>query len=263
MTKLVALHRHPVKGLSPEVIWQASLEAGGYFPGDRLFAFENGPSGFDPGAPVHQPKIKFLMLMCHEVLAGFDARFEDSTRLLTIARAGEVQVQGHVDQPAGREALERFFAAALAGALRGPLRLLRAPERFRFTDSPQGFVSLLNLATLRAIDAVVERPPAAAPAAAAALDARRFRCNLHLDGLDAFAENELVGKTIRIGEVELEILARIPRCAATDVNPVTAGRDLAMVAVLERHYGHHDCGLYARIITAGTIHPGLAVEILG
>ena len=43
-------------------------QAGAYFPGDRLFAIENGPSGFDSAAPVHQPKIKYLMLMRHERL---------------------------------------------------------------------------------------------------------------------------------------------------------------------------------------------------
>ena len=49
------------RGLSPERLTSAQLEANSYFPGDRLFAIENGPSGFDPAAPVHQPKIKYLV----------------------------------------------------------------------------------------------------------------------------------------------------------------------------------------------------------
>ncbi len=61
--QVASLYRYPVKGLSPERLERATLERGAYFPGDRLFAIENGPSGFDPAEPRHQPKIKFLMLM--------------------------------------------------------------------------------------------------------------------------------------------------------------------------------------------------------
>ncbi len=45
--QIASLYRYPVKGLSPEALDSADLEAGGHFPGDRLFAIENGPSGFD------------------------------------------------------------------------------------------------------------------------------------------------------------------------------------------------------------------------
>ncbi|MFM9152376.1 MAG: hypothetical protein ACKOPC_02005, partial [Methylocystis sp.] len=66
---LDSLYRYPVKGLSPEPLMSVELIESAYFPGDRLFALENGPSGFDPEAPVHQPKIKFLMLMKNDALA--------------------------------------------------------------------------------------------------------------------------------------------------------------------------------------------------
>ena len=46
--RIAALYRYPVKGLSPEPLERVSLQAGGTFPGDRAFAIENGPSGFDP-----------------------------------------------------------------------------------------------------------------------------------------------------------------------------------------------------------------------
>ena len=53
---LSALYRYPVKGLSPEALERAELETSGYFPGDRLYAIENGDSGFNPVAPRHQPR---------------------------------------------------------------------------------------------------------------------------------------------------------------------------------------------------------------
>jgi hypothetical protein len=38
--RVVSLARYPVKGLSPEVLADADLETGSYFPGDRLYAVE-------------------------------------------------------------------------------------------------------------------------------------------------------------------------------------------------------------------------------
>lgn len=254
MAKLARLYRHPVKGLSPEAIQEAALEVDGYFPGDRMFAFENGPSGFDAQDPQYQPKIKYLMLMRHEALAALETRFDDAARVLGINRGGVLLAQGHVDAPEGRAALERFFEGYLGAGLRGPVKLLHAPPGYRFMDSKKGFVSLLNLASIEAIGAAI---------GVGGLDARRFRGNILLDGMAPFAENDLVGKTLRIGEVELEVICRTDRCAATDVNPASAQRDTRMVEQLERIYGHHDCGLYARIKKAGTIRPGDDVQRAG
>lgn len=254
MIRVTTLYRHPVKGLSPERLAEARLEVDGFFPGDRMFAFENGPSGFDATDPQHQPKIKYLMLMRQEALAALETRFDDAARVLTIQKGGAVQAQGNVETPEGRAALERFFEGYLGAALRGPVKLLASPPGYRFMDSKNGFVSLLSLSTIAAIGAGL---------GAAGLDARRFRGNILFEGMEAFAENDLVGKTLRVGAVELEVIKRIERCAATDVNPATAQRDTGMVAALEHLYGHHDCGIYARIKKAGTIRPGDLMEEIG
>ncbi|MCD6071365.1 MAG: molybdenum cofactor sulfurase, partial [Microvirga sp.] len=72
--RIASLQRYPVKGLSPESLSSVTLTKGDYFPGDRLFAIENGPAGFEPDNPQHQPKIKFLMLMRNESLARLRTR---------------------------------------------------------------------------------------------------------------------------------------------------------------------------------------------
>ena len=53
-----SLWRHPVKGFTPERLAQATLSPGGFFPCDRIFAVEDGPSGFDPDAPAWISKQK-------------------------------------------------------------------------------------------------------------------------------------------------------------------------------------------------------------
>ena len=48
IARVAALYRYPVKGLSPERLGRTTLSVGQTVPCDRLYAVENGPSGFDP-----------------------------------------------------------------------------------------------------------------------------------------------------------------------------------------------------------------------
>src|ERR1700731_4383090 len=105
------IYRYPVKGLSAEPLAQATLTAGQTIPADRLYAVENGPSGFDPAAPGYFPKQRFLMLMKNERLARLDSRYDEATRVLAIHADGHAAARGDLSTPAGREAIEAFFAA--------------------------------------------------------------------------------------------------------------------------------------------------------
>ena len=82
--KIHAIYRYPVKGLSPEPLDRTKLAVGETLPGDRLYAIENGPSGFDPAAPRHQPKQRYLMLMRNERLARLRTRFDHANHTLAI-----------------------------------------------------------------------------------------------------------------------------------------------------------------------------------
>jgi uncharacterized protein len=247
MAKIVSLYRYPVKGLSPEPLESASLEAGAHFPGDRMFAVENGPSGYDPRAAEHMPKIRFLMLMRNERLARLKTRFDDATGTLSISQGGHAVVAGDVRTVAGREVLEAFFTTHFAEELRGAPKVLTAPPGFRFMDSRNGFLSIIDLASVAAV---------AKSAGRKTIDPLRFRANVYVEGLGAWGEFDLVGKQVKLGGATLEIIKRIDRCAATDVDPSTGIRDLRMVELLEQSFGHHDCGVYARIVSGGDIKKG-------
>ncbi|TLG78800.1 MOSC domain-containing protein [Methylocystis sp. B8] len=249
--RVAALYRYPVKGLSPERLSAADLQADSYFPGDRLFALENGPSGFDPAAPEHQPKIKLLMLMRNAALAGLATRYEAATGVLTIARNGDEVARGDLRTVEGREAIEDFLTAHLGSEIRGPVRLLAAPNGFRFTDSKSGFVSLVNLASVAAI----------AQAEGAAVDPLRFRANLYLEDMAPWAEAALLGRTLSIGGARLEVLKMTDRCAATGVEPGTGRRDMDLVQTLRENFGHIDCGVYARVTYGGRIAIGDAISV--
>ena len=76
-----SIYRHPVKGLTPEPMAMVQLTAGAYFPGDRDYAIEVGPSGFDPANPKHISKQRFTVLARFPALARVKTRLDDATRV--------------------------------------------------------------------------------------------------------------------------------------------------------------------------------------
>jgi len=250
--RIAALFRHPVKGLSPEPLDAVDLEAGAFFPNDRLYAVENGPSGFDPAAPAHRQKTAFLMLMRDARLAGLASRYDAATATLTLHLDGHEVLRADLSAPDGRAELEGFLTFYMGEEARGPLRLLAAPEGFRFTDSLRsGFLSLLNLDSVRDLSSRM----------GAELDPLRFRMNLHLEGWPAGAELDLAGRRVEIGAAQIAILTRTERCAAVNVNPATAARDLNVVKGLVAAYGHADCGVYAKVLQSGRVRVGDTVTL--
>jgi len=243
--KIDSIYRYPVKGLTPEPLARAALTPGQTLPADRRYAIENGPSGFDPAAPKWMPKPHFLMLMRDEWLAGLRTHFEDASHVLTIRRNGDIAVQGNLETAEGRAAVENFFATAFAGRIKGPPKVLSG-EGHSFSDVARKVVSIINLASVRAIETMVDYP----------VHPLRFRANLYVEGWPAWHEFDLLDKTLAVGDVRLKVVKRINRCAAVNVDPDTAARDLAIPQALMRRLGHGECGIYAEVIAAGTIAVG-------
>ena len=241
-----AIYRYPVKGLSPEAMPRTQLAPGATLPCDRLYAIENGPTAFDPSRPRYQPKTRYLMLMRNEHLARLKTRFDETNRVLSVALGGQEAVRGELGTPQGRAAIEAFMAQCCRDELVGPPRLLYAPA-FSFSDVASKVVSIINLASVAALETVVGAP----------VDPLRFRANVYLAGLPAWHELDLVGRQITIGQgARLKMVKRIVRCAATNVDPDTGIRDLAIPDTLMRTYGHADCGVYAEVLTGGEIAIG-------
>ena len=243
--QIASLYRYPVKGLSPEPLGEVSLGIGATFPADRRYAIENGPSGFDPRAPGWLPKAHFLMLMRNERLAALQTHFDDDTNLLTIRKDGVVAARGDLETAEGRAAIEQFFTANFVPELRGPPKVLAA-EGHSFSDVARKVVSIINLASLSVIEGLVDW----------AVHPLRFRANMYVAGWPAWHEFELLDRTLAIGDVRLKVVKRIKRCAAVNVDPDTAARDLEIPSTLDRRLGHMDCGVYAEVIAPGTIRIG-------
>ncbi|MGF6427663.1 MULTISPECIES: MOSC domain-containing protein [Bradyrhizobium] len=238
--RITGIYRYPVKGLTPEPLPHAELKAGETLRSDRRYAIENGPSGFDPSAPKWLPKPHFLMLQRDEWLAPLRAQFDDDSHVLTLRRDGAMVAQGDLETAEGRAAIERYFADRHTGQIKGPPKVLVSPGH-SFSDVPRKVVSIINLASLRAIEEMVQ----------ARVHPLRFRANLYVEGWPAWHEASLLDQTIAIGSARARVVKRITRCAAVNVDPDTGARDLSVPNMLMQRFGNNECGIYAEIISDG------------
>ena len=247
---IAALYRHPVKGFTPERLDQAQLTVGGPFPCDRLYAVENGPSGFDPAAPAYIPKQKFTVLMSIAEVAKARTRYDEASGVLMATAQGQPDFSGSLQQAQGREAFAAWLTALLGEEARGELKVLDAPG-YRFMDHPQGHVSIINLASVRDLEAKIGRP----------VDPLRFRGNLYVEGWPAWVENDWEGRELMVGFARAKVFKPIVRCAATHVNPDTAERDMDVVKALYDNYGHMNLGVYVHVTDSGRVTVGDAATM--
>lgn len=247
MPTLASIYRYPVKGLSAEALQEATLTPGELVKGDRSFAIEQGTPQFDPEAPRHFPKVKYLMLMRDEKLAALETAFDDAAQTLTVRRGSKQVCRAQLATPVGRGIAEQFFAAYLGTALPGKPRIVQGTPGHGFTDVPERWVSLINLTSVRDLERVT----------GASVDPLRFRANFYVEGLAPWAEKAWpAGQRLTIGSVALTVRKAIVRCAATNVNPATAERDMQIPKSLEEAFGANLCGVYLAVETAGTVQPG-------
>ncbi len=203
------------------------------------------------------------MLMKNERLANLRASFDQETHALTIeaptlpfptsgtglGKGNGRVTTGDLSTAAGRAVIENFFADYCADELRAPPKILHA-KGHSFSDVARKVVSIINLASVAAVETMVGVP----------VNPLRFRGNVYVEGWPAWNELDLVGKELRTGGARLKVVKRIVRCAATNVDPSTALRDLNIPQTLMRHLGHADCGIYAEVVEGGEIAAGNAIK---
>jgi uncharacterized protein YcbX len=98
-----------------------------------------------------------------------------------------------------------------------------------------------------------------------AVDARRFRMLLEIEGCAPHEEDTWAGRHVRLGEAVIEIGGPVPRCATTTRDPNTGQRDLDTLREIAAYRGKRDgkkidFGVYAQVVRPGRIRLGDPVE---
>lgn len=234
MSKVVALNRYPVKGLSPEALPRIDVTTQGGLPFDREWAIALGNTEFDEEHPVAKSKAFFLTVMRFEALAALRTAYDHDSGMLTIRGHREAgDLEADLSTIAGREAVATFFETLLgAQATRGRPRLVRAAGH-KFTDVSVASPQMMRSLSLINLDSVSEL----SKRCGFDLDPVRFRGNVMVSGIPAFSELEWLGQAVRIGTADFSVVRRTKRCAAINVDPGTGERGADLTEVLRREFG--------------------------
>jgi uncharacterized protein YcbX len=254
-----SLWRYPVKSMRGEDLNEAFVGFSGVY-GDRLFAFRSSAS----------PK-GFPYLTARELrkLLQYRPRFRYPDKAARPINLAEAEAMGPGLNPAFAEPpdlmvdVETPTGEILAIDDPGLLNVLRngVPGRPELTlvRSDRAMtdcrpVSLISLQSVRRLG----------EAMGTSVDRRRFRANIYLDfnAANGFAENELIGRSIRIGSrVKISILERDPRCVMITLDPDTSeSKPEILRHIAQAHQGM--AGVYGAVLVEGLVRKGDAVQLL-
>jgi len=255
--KIDSLWRYPVKSMRGEELDEAFASFSGVY-GDRLFAFESSasPKGFPYlTAREQQRLLQYRPHFRHPDKAarpvnlteaesmGANPVWADPAELMVDVETPDERTLA-IDDPALIDLLRAYIDQ------KHQLTLMRS-ERAMTDCRP---VSIFSLQSARQLGEETGTP----------IDKRRFRANVYLDlaSDNGFGENELVGRSLKIGpKVIVRVLERDPRCAIITLDPDTSERTPAVLKkVAQAHEG--TAGVYGAVIVEGMLHKGDPVELL-
>jgi uncharacterized protein YcbX len=239
--------RYPIKSHGAERVGSATLEPDRTLPGDRLWAVlheaarETGDTGWISCN-------NFTRVAKMPALAAVSAALSDDGAQVTLSHPDRPTVTINPESDEAR--FLEWVRPLMEPGRAQPVRLVRAQAR-GMTDSPEPTLSLHGFSSHRAVEQKLGK----------ALHHRRWRGNVWIDGLGPWEEFEWIGRSLRIGTAEVEVIDRITRCQATAANPETGRRDADTLGALEQGWNHMDFGVYAVVRKPGVIDEGARVEL--
>jgi len=249
---LAEIWRHPIKSHGRESLMHVLLTEGKAMPWDRRWAVAHERSCFDHERPSWQPCSEFKRVASSPSLQAITVRCDMPFHRITLSHP---KLQDLTIDPDNEDDALTFIQWVMPVSHGGrllPARLVRAPGT-AMTDTGYPSVSLINMNSHREVSVRLGQQ----------LSPQRWRGNLILENVDAFAEREWVGKRIRVGLAELEIRESISRCAATQASTRTGERDADTLGALKEILGAAEMGVYAVVTKTGDVRAGDRIEVLG
>lgn len=254
-----SLWRYPVKSMSGEEITAAFMGFSGFY-GDRCYAFKNSAArkGFPYlNATAQEQMLRYRPRFRHPERAMSPPNLVEAMSIspgVTPANAEPNDLSLDVVTPTGAVVAvdDPALLEMLVEGLRGENHLTLVRSDRALTDCRP--VSLISLQTIRQVEAELDIP----------LDKRRFRANvfLNLASHDGFAEDELVGRRVRIGaKTEIAILERDPRCKMISLDPDTGAHNPEILRRVAKAHANF-AGLYCAVLVEGVLRKGDSIHLL-
>ncbi len=254
MAHVASLWIAPVKGLGLTSPDEVQLERTGV-DDNRRFALVDD-AGRRYGA-LRDPRLVAIGVEWDAASRRLALRFPDGTSAEGVVETdGPVQTDLFTRTLRGRLVVGPW-AEAVSSYLGRPVSMLESEGGdTRAVDRSRGPVTMLSEASLAQL---------ARHAGVDAVDGRRVRMLVHVDGVEAHEEDRWVGRDVRIGEAVVRPLEQVARCAITTTGPDTGRRDLDTLRVIKSYRGvrdhdHIDFGVYGQVVEPGRIRVGDPVD---
>jgi uncharacterized protein YcbX len=255
--KVDSLWRYPVKSMRGEELDEAFAGFSGIY-GDRLFAFKSSasPKGFPYFTAREQTKLlQYRPRFRYPDQAARPVNLSEAESMgANPVSADPSELMVDVETPDGRTlAIDDPALMTMVRANTDEKHQLTLMRSERAMTDCRPF-SMFSLQSARQLAEETGTP----------MDKRRFRANVYVDLTSAqgFAENDFVGRSLRIGpKVVVTILERDPRCMMITLDPDTGEKT---PAILKKIAQAHDgmAGVYGAVIVEGMLHKGDTIELL-
>ena len=252
-TTVTGLVTTPVKGTRVREVPEIELGERGA-RGDRAFYVID-----DRGRMVNGKDFKTLQT----VVADYDPEaatlalsFPDGTRAGGEVVHGEPVATCFFSRPKEATELRGPWSEALSEFFGAPLRLVAANSAV--DRGRKGAVSVVSRASLGRLAGVAHRD---------AIDGRRFRMLIEVDGIGAHEEDGWLGRRVRIGAALVRPQGHVGRCVITTRDPDTAQGDLDTLKLLAT-YRHKigtteplAFGIHGEVLEGGRVALGDPVTV--
>jgi uncharacterized protein len=182
--------------------------------------------------------------------------FQDGSVVSGVVEHGEPIITRFFRRTDEVPALRGPWSEAVSEFIGHPLRLVAAETGVDRGRS--GAASIISRASLRRL---------ADEAGADAIDARRFRMLIEIDGVGAHEEDRWIDRRLRVGGALLRMRGHVGRCLITSRDPDSARADLATLDLLRAYRGEDASteplpfGVYGEVLEGGAVRVGDPVAL--
>jgi uncharacterized protein len=254
-----SLWRYPIKSMSGEAMIEAFMGFSGFY-GDRCFAFKNSSArkGFPYlSATVQERMLRYRPQFRYPDRAAKPPNLIEAMSIgpgVTPANAEPNDLDLDVLTPSGTVVAvdDPALKEMLTEGLRGENHLTLVRSDRALTDCRP--VSLISLQTIRHVEAELGIP----------IDQRRFRANVYfnLASGDGFAEDELVGRKLRIGSsATIMVLERDPRCKMISLDPESGEHNPEVLRKVAQAH-NANAGVYCAVLVEGILRKGDSIQLV-
>ena len=250
-----SIHYCPVKSVSFQSIKNCEIKKNIGIVGDRIFAFAKGLNFeqaklFEKNPEERRGKWnKILTLKNSPFMNKYNFLLDGNNLTLTFKNKEILTITSN---ELNKYELISNKILELENSLKDPIILMKNEESPFYDTSISKktvlnhSISLINNKSIEDFKNKINQE----------IEIQRFRGNIYISGIDAWEEQNWIGKIIKINDVSFKVEKKIPRCVAINLKPNSDDKSLNLLKSLKKNYNHIDMGIYLTALVDGKINTG-------